>query len=193
MQPESKTQVASSQRTATQRTAAQQPAVPPHAAQPYCWEKIHGWLLFFLLVLSLGVCYNFAAGIYGYRRIIPPFTSMDIYHSISNLIVCLYEIYVIYSFFKLKLNAVFLGKALFYIVVFGNIIKITFTISSHFYFTIALFCFTIFQAIWIFFLYGSEQVKRLYPKEKRHASGWDYFVVGAVFGLPIVFLIIALV
>jgi hypothetical protein len=157
-------------------------------------EKIHGWLLFALILLFLGACYNTWGGIHNIFNTVPPVTCMDIYIDTIGIIISMYEFYMFYCFFAFKSNAVFLGKALFYIVVIGNIISSTVIPTTfHLSGTIILFCFTIFQAIWIFFLYGSEQVKRLYPKEKRHASGWDYFIVGATFGLPIVFLIIALV
>lgn len=153
-------------------------------------KRIHGWLLFALILLAFGVGYNIRGLVYSLIYLSLPVSFLDVYFILSTLTLCLFEVYMIYCFFKFKPNAIFFGKALFFIVVFENLINTFLYPDSSIIDIVIIFIFTLFQAIWIFFLYGSEQVKRLYPKEKRYASGWDFFIVGVTFVFPLIFLII---
>jgi hypothetical protein len=55
-----------------------------------------------------------------------------------------------------------------------------------------MFVFTLFQAIWFFYLIGSTQVAQLYPKESRRASALDYTLFGLAFSIPIIMLLIGI-
>lgn len=59
-------------------------------------------------------------------------------------------------------------------------------------YAIIMFVFTLFQAIWFFYLVGSTQVAQLYPKENRRASAFDYTIFGLAFSIPIIILLIGL-
>jgi hypothetical protein len=97
---------------------------------------------------------------------------------------------MVWSFFKFRPDAVFLGKSIFLITVVFNLI-------SGFYDIIILdllrlFLFTLIQAIWLFFLIGSEQVKQLFPKETRRVPVYDYFIVGAAVSIPVLIILVGI-
>ena len=154
-------------------------------------QKIHGWLLFWLIIFLAFVCRNIQSIIklsitYSHQSI----DYLGLFYLVCPIILALFELYMVWSFFKFRPDAVFLGKSIFFITVVFNLI-------SGFYDTIfldlfKLFMFSLIQAIWLFFLIGSEQVKQLFPKEKRSIPVYDYFIVGAAVSIPVIIILVGI-
>src|SRR5574344_737879 len=151
-------QAAQSQCTATQPAA--HPAAPPRVAQPQ-HEKIHGWLLVALILLSAGALRNIYVGASSLINMLPALDAIWLFSISSLLVIGMYELYMVFSFITFQPDSVFLGKSIFFIVVFHNVLR-SFFMHTGLAHAILMFVFTLFQAIWLFYLIGSTQVAQLY-------------------------------
>ena len=186
------------QQPAEKQSAGQQPAEKQSAGQQpaTCQQhrKIRGWLLVALILLTLGACFN----LYNLTPRIAYFKEMEYYHyhplfGISSLIlISFFELRMVYKFIKFKSDAFFLGEMMFYIVISQNIISVLLSpIASNT--GVIGFAFNSFmQAIWFFYLQGSQQVKRLYPEEERKATKADWVISGIAFFVPLICLTVDL-
>jgi hypothetical protein len=168
--------------------AATQPAAPPRVTQPQ-HEKIHGWLFVALALLFFGNLYNLYTIVIHFIYI--KYLTLPLFSISGYFVIVPYIFYMLYEFIKRKPDAIFLGKAMFFIIVFQNLVS-SLLLDSDLSDTIFLFVNTIFQAIWLFYLLGSPQVARIYPKDERQAGALDYFIVGATFIIPFALLIVDL-
>jgi hypothetical protein len=154
-------------------------------------KKIHGWLLVALILLSGGALRNLYVGVSSLLELLPAFDAIWLFSISSLLVTGIYELYMVFSFIKFKPDSVFLGKSIFFIVVFQNVLR-GFFMQTAIIHAIIMFVFTLFQAIWFFYLVGSTQVAQLYPKENRRASAFDYTIFGLAFSIPIIILLIGI-
>ena len=154
-------------------------------------KGIHGWLLVALILLSAGALRNIYVGASSLINMLPALDAIWLFSISSLLVIGMYELYMVFSFIKFKPDSVFLGKSIFFIVVFQNVLRGFFMHTAIIY-AIIMFVFTLFQAIWFFYLVGSTQVAQLYPKENRRASAFDYTIFGLAFSIPIIILLIGL-
>jgi hypothetical protein len=154
-------------------------------------KGIHGWLLVALILLSAGALRNLYAGVSSLIDMLPAFDAIWMFSTSSLLVTGMYELFMTYSFIKFKPDSVFLGKSIFFIVVFHNVLR-GFFMQTAIIHAVIMFVFTLFQAIWFFYLIGSTQVAQLYPKESRRASALDYTLFGLAFSIPIIMLLIGI-
>jgi hypothetical protein len=154
-------------------------------------QKIHGWLLFWLIIFLAFVCRNIQSIIklsitYSHQSI----DYLGLFYLVCPIILALFELYMVWSFFKFRPDAVLLGKSIFLITVVLNLISGFYDIKI--LDLLRLFLFTLIQAIWLFFLIGSEQVKQLFPKETRRVPVYDYFIVGAAVSIPVLIILVGI-
>lgn len=154
-------------------------------------QKIHGWLLFWLIIFLAFVCHNIQSIIklsitYSHQSI----DYLGLFYLVCPIILALFELYMVWSFFKFRTDAVFLGKSVFFITLVLNLISSFYDIIM--LDLLKLFLFTVIQAIWFFFLIGSEQVKQLFPKEKRCVPVYDYFIIGAAITIPVIIILVGI-
>ena len=154
-------------------------------------KGIHGWLLVALILLSAGALRNIYVGASSLINMLPALDAIWLFSISSLLVIGMYELYMVFSFIKFKPDSVFLGKSIFFIVVFHNVLR-SFFMHTGLAHAILMFVFTLFQAIWLFYLIGSTQVAQLYPKETRRASALDYTLFGLAFSIPIIILLIGI-
>ena len=165
-------------------------------------EKIHGWLVVFLIAIGIG---GLLSPFMGFSRM--DIADYDIGLGLfwANIgMVCdgilllgytALAVYIIISFLTYKPNAVLLGKA-YLIIVF--IINVIFLIGGE-YESKGVFSLSetirslIWGVIWFLYLTHSEQVKRLFPKKQRTIFTRDKLLLTAIVGPVIIWLFFSFV
>ncbi len=149
--------------------------------------RIHGWLLFFLGRCFLGGLFSaiyplstFRIEDYGGSYILG---MSDI---LFGFLVFILAMSTIYSFYKRKPNAVFLGYSYSVLCVVSNFIAMCCGISN----IGEMGASFIWGCIWIMYLRMSYQVEAVIPSDFRKTNKLDYSLVASVIVIPVLFLII---
>ena len=152
--------------------------------------KIHGWLkVFLVLLLGLGVMGVAISWIrlkganldydspFGYYTVL--FQTL-----ISLVVIC----YIVHAFFKVRCNAVFMGKAFALVNLILDVVIVLFSfLTIHSIYKIAG------SSLVLLYLTYSKQVNDIFPKGFRKALKRDYYIIAAYFLFPILFFFACLI
>lgn len=155
--------------------------------------EIHGWLTFFLFVMTLG----------GFISAIVPIFTLNIAEyggswalAFSDIILGLMlfgiAIYADIAFYKRYPNAVFIAKTYVLLILITNAMSL---IGGDFD-TTGLNTATqalkgvIWGVVWFLYLCFSEQVKTIIPKEYRNVTSKDYILLASIVLIPVFFIAI---
>lgn len=148
--------------------------------------RIHGWLFFFLARCFVGGLYSaiyplstFKIEDYGGSYILG---MSDILFGILGFILAMSTIY---SFYKRKPNAVFLGYSYSALCVVSHFIAMCCGVSNPGVMVASL----IWGCIWIMYLRMSHQVEDVIPSDFRKTNKLDYCLVASVIVIPVLFLV----
>ena len=157
--------------------------------------KIHGWLSFFLFMLSLGAGITLFQSIVGYKAEAEDVTQTialgDLLFAVAVVAI---GICTVYNFSERKSNAVFYARAYLLILAITNI----FVIVVGGYEKdgpnnlIVLVRGIFWAVIWLFYLQFSKQVAEVIPKHYRNVSAMDWCFVSCAIAIPIIFFVIGL-
>lgn len=171
-------------------------------------NDLGGWLALFIFTLFVSIVLNI---IVGFGDVVTIFNLQILIKGWAYVLAFLdvlyfggliaFIIYAIYSFLKLKPNAVFLGK-LFLILIFTvNLISTSYVLSSgisvydgslrSFIESQLLFRSVIYSIIWFLYLSLSKRVETVFPKKNRRQKTFDKVFFGAILAIPIAIYIVA--
>ena len=129
--------------------------------------KIHGWLLFILVLMGVGCIYSFVTNWV---------VSVEVMNSwVWGILVSLFQlilpILVIIRVVQKKPDGIFLLKSYFIILIIETSISLFFEGPS-------MIVRLVFQILMLVYLCLSTQVEELFPKEKRKVRYYDWIIVG---------------
>ncbi len=172
-------------------------------------KGVEGWLSFFIFTLIVSCVINFIMGIIDVSSIFEDKTLPLTYLYGLAFLDFLYiggligfAIYTIYSFVKLKPNAVFLGKMYLILIFLTNFIGVIFSgvtgeplanETSFLDSSSMIFRSLIFSVIWFLYLTYSKRVNNTYPKEKRKSYVIDKVFFFCILAIPLVIYLLAFV
>ena len=145
--------------------------------------NIHGWLKAFLILLLVSGIWGITVLWVTLKGTRLDYDSLFLYTALfqtftSFIIVC----YIVYSFFKIRCNAVFMGKAFVIInLILSLVLIIFFPMTSNSIWGIAG------NIVYFLYLTYSQQVNDIFPKGYRKALRRDYYIIAAYILLPIIF------
>jgi len=158
-------------------------------------ERIHGWLTFFLFIIGLGgiltpitTLFTTSLSDYdlGYGYWVSVFGVIS--EGVLSLGIAVLAIYTVISFFQFKPNAVKLGKAYLIIVFATNLISLLGEVDQN---VIGKTIFRLFgQSLWFMYLSFSQQVKSLFPKEKRKLLNRDKVLLFSIISPVVIWFIV---
>ena len=152
-------------------------------------QAVKGWFAFFLFVIGLG---SIASLVYGIATLdLDDYYNSKLFASVEILYKVIYlllAVYTIWSVSKRKLNAIFLCKTTAIFLFISNLLVLAggdFETSGlgSLRTTISSFGWSV---IWILYFIFSEQVNRLFPKEKRKVFLRDKILLVLLI-LPMIF------
>lgn len=170
---------------------------------------IGGWLAFFIFTLFISIIINFIAGIEDvFSVLFDPEILISTKIWLGTLDVLLFvgiisfAVYTIYSFIKLKQNAVSLGKMYLVLLFLTNILAIIFSSlagiplageTSYFDSTSIIFRSLVYSGIWFAYLSWSKRVKTTFPIYHRKTYTIDKILFFGILAIPIAIYLLTLV
>ena len=154
---------------------------------------IHGWLSFFLVIISIGAAYTLFQAIIGYREeaeeVSQTFAIGDLLYALGVVVI---GITTVYAFSERKANAVFYARAYLLIIALTNILllavggyeqegpnSLTTLVRG-----------IVLGVAWLLYIQFSEQVAEVIPKHYRKVNAVDWGFVSLAVVIPMVFFVI---
>lgn len=150
---------------------------------------IHGWLWFFLFAGVLSNVLSFIVLLAQFKQDLAEIGNVYLVLTdiVSGAMFCLLALYMVYSFWRRRPNAVFLAKTYVVANFVVNVIVLClggFAPSGYGSLGYAL----VFGVIWFLYFSFSSQVKQIIPPAYRKKMTIDYYIIGALIVVPMLFL-----
>lgn len=155
--------------------------------------SIHGWLSFFLFVLSLGAGITLFQSIIGYKESAEEVSQTlaigDLLYAFGVVAI---GICTVYAFSERKANAVFYARAFLLIIAISNILLIAIGgYENNGSNSLTTLLRGVVQGIiWLLYIQYSKQVAEVIPKHYRKVSPGDWCFVSCAVVIPFVFYVI---